>query len=229
MKGTGNPIPVSDIRVSVLGPPGSGKGTQAELAGQRFGIACFSTGDLLRKAVREESALGGQVKALLEAGSLVPDDLMGKVVEEKLRRLEPPGSMILDGFPRTCPQVEILDRILERLDRNLHLALALEVPETEILRRLSGRRICRSCGATFQVEFQAPRLAEKCDGCGKDLSIRKDDRESVIRNRLRIYRSETTPVLELYRERGLLTTVQANGAVEDVAKRFQETILQACA
>ncbi|MEE8184222.1 MAG: nucleoside monophosphate kinase [Acidobacteriota bacterium] len=215
--------------MSVLGPPGSGKGTQAELAGQRFGIACFSTGDLLRKAVREESALGGQVKALLEAGSLVPDDLMGKVVEEKLRRLEPPGSMILDGFPRTCPQVEILDRILERLDRKLHLALALEVPDPEILRRLSGRRVCRSCRATFHVEFQVPRLAGKCDGCGKDLSIRKDDRESVIQNRLRIYRSETTPVLELYRERGLLKEVQADGAVGDVAKRFQKEILQACA
>ena len=208
------------IRAVILGPPGSGKGTQAELLCRRFGCHRISTGDLLREAVRDMTRLGKQVQSILDAGRLVSDDLVGEVVEEKLRSPATARGYLLDGFPRTLRQVEILDGILERTGGMLDVAVLLEVEEAEILRRLGGRRVCSGCGATFHVEFQPPRSADSCDECGGKLKVRKDDQEDVIRERLRLYRKETTPVVDCYRKRGILKTVRSGGSAAEVSERF---------
>lgn len=223
-----NPIQEADaeIRAVVLGPPGSGKGTQAEKACGRFGCIRISTGDLLREVVRNRTLLGRKVKSLLEGGALVADDLIGKVVEEKLCSADGERGFLLDGFPRTRPQVEILDRILERAGNTLDAALYLDVEEAEILRRLGGRRVCGSCGGTFHVEYQPPERPDICDTCGGKLEIRKDDRQEVIRERLRVYRRETAPVVDCYRDRGLLRTIPANGSPDEVSERFQAQLAE---
>ena len=213
------------VRVVLLGPPGSGKGTQAERAAERFHMDHVSTGDLLRRAVRDGTELGRRVKIILDAGELVPDDVMGEVVEDRLRRLEAGRGVLLDGFPRTRVQVDLLDRILERLGQRLHAAVLLAVPEAEILRRLSGRRICRGCGATYHVAHQPPRRAGRCDACAGPLAIRDDDREDVICRRLRLYEQETAPVVACYRDRSILRTVAADAPTDEVAQRFQDEIL----
>jgi adenylate kinase len=150
-------------------------------------------------------------------------------VEARLRELGPDQGVLLDGFPRTRPQVDILDRILDRLGRSLSAAVLLEVAEAEILRRLSGRRVCRTCGHTYHLEFKPPRREGICDLDGGELVIRDDDRESVIRNRLRVYERETAPVVECYRGRGILRTVPANGTAGEVAEKIQQQIRQVAA
>lgn len=226
MKAGGKPGRAAGVRIVLLGPPGSGKGTQAELASRRFGFPWISTGELLRRAVREESPLGRRVAAILEAGELVPDGLVAEVVEGDVRRRDPEAGFLLDGFPRTRPQVDLLDRILERLGRSLGAALLLEVGEAELLRRLSGRRVCGSCGAIFHLVFHPPRAEGRCDGCGRELTQREDDREAVVRRRLQVYETETAPVVDCYRDRGVLRRVSAHGEPEEVAVRVQEEILR---
>ena len=207
-----------------MGMPGVGKGTQASLLRKRLGVTHVSTGEILREAVREGSALGQRVKGILEAGQLVPDDLMRELIVERLGQADAQQGFILDGFPRTAEQVAILDAVLEQLNIGLDGVYLLGAPEEEIIRRLSGRRVCPKCSAVFHLETRPPGSAGVCDGCGSALVQRPDDTESVIRDRLRVYAEQTRPIAETYRERGLLVEVDASGSPESIAERLTEAV-----
>ena len=204
-----------------MGPPGVGKGTQAEQLQARLGVPHVSTGNILRAAIRDEgSPLGRQVRGFVESGRLVPDALMGALIAERLERKDASVGFILDGFPRTLPQVTILDGVLGRLGMTLDKVLMLAVPESEIVRRLSGRRTCPGCGAVFHLDSRRPAADGVCDACGSTLTQRPDDTEAVIHERLKVYAAQTRPVAEAFRTRGLLVEIDGFGGVDAVGARL---------
>lgn len=205
-----------------MGPPGVGKGTQAKSLSRRLGLLHVSTGDILRVAVRDDAPLGRRARPYVESGRLVPDDLMGELIGERLARPDARGGFVLDGFPRTAEQVAALDGVLARLGLELDRVLLIVAPEAEIVRRLSGRRVCPSCGALFHVQSRPPRIEGVCDACGTALVQRADDREDVVRERLNVYERETLPVARAYRDRGLLLEVDGSGTPEEVFRRIRE-------
>lgn len=207
-----------------MGMPGVGKGTQAARLRDRLGVIHVSTGDLLREAVHNGSPLGRQARSHMEAGDLVPDELMGELIVERLSREDAGSGFVLDGFPRTGEQVLILDRVLERLGAKLDRVVLLGSAEAEVVRRLAGRRVCPRCHAVYHVETKAPRAAGVCDACGSALVQRPDDREEVVLQRLAVYREQTQPVVERYSQRGLLRVVEGNGAPETVASRLDAAL-----
>lgn len=208
------------MNVVLMGPPGVGKGTQAARLKALLGVPHVSTGDILRGSMQEGSALGRRVKEFVESGRLVPDDLMGDVIAEHLSRHGQAG-FVLDGFPRTLEQVAILDRVLAKLGTSLDRVLILVAPEAEIVRRLSGRRTCPKCGAVYHLESRPPKAAGICDICGSALVQRKDDTEEVIRERLKVYATQTLPVAEAYRAKGVLAEIDGLGEVEEVGERLK--------
>jgi adenylate kinase len=199
-----------------MGPPGAGKGTQAKFLENRLGVPHISTGDLLRAAVKEGSALGRRAKATMEGGQLVPDELIGELLAERLQRADAAAGFVLDGFPRTVEQVEILDRVLARVGHTLDAAFILKVPESDIVRRLSGRRTCPQCGTVFHIESRPPKSPGVCDQCGSALVLRPDDSDDVIRERLKVYDAQTLPVARAYGARGLLTEIDGTGSAPTV-------------
>jgi len=205
-----------------MGPPGVGKGTQARMLCKHLKVPHVSTGDILREAVHEASGLGRKVKPFLDCGSLVPDDMMGELVQDRLSRADARGGFILDGFPRTVAQVTILDGVLGQLGVALDRVFALEAPEHEIVRRLSGRRVCPQCGALYHLDSRQPRAAGVCDGCGSALVQRPDDEEAVVRRRLAVYREQTLPVIQAYRDRGLLWEADGTGDAERVFETLKK-------
>ncbi len=209
------------FRIILLGPPGVGKGTQAEFIEKRFGLFHISTGDILREAIESGSPLGLKARRFMDAGELVPDENVGEIIEEKLKENDVKERFLLDGFPRTAKQVEILDRILENVKSKIDVAFVLDLDEEEIVKRLSGRRVCSSCKALFNLTYKPPRAEGVCDRCGGKLVQRKDDTEEVIRERLSIYRSETLPVIDIYDTRGILVRVDGRNGSEKV----QQTIV----
>ena len=204
-----------------MGPPGVGKGTQAELMQQQLGVPHVSTGNILRAAMGDVgSPLGEKVRRFVESGGLVPDALMGDLIAERLERNDAKAGFILDGFPRTLEQVSILEDVLSRLGLAVDRVLMLVVPDAEIVRRLSGRRTCGSCGAVFHLESRPPVVPGVCDVCGEALVQRPDDNEAVIRNRLKVYTDQTLPVADAYRAKGVLVEIDGSGEVEDVRARL---------
>lgn len=204
-----------------MGPPGVGKGTQAEGLQQLLGVPHVSTGNILRAAMGQQgSPLGDRVRAFVESGRLVPDALMGDLIAERLERKDASAGFILDGFPRTLEQVSILEGVLRRLGLTLDRVLMLEVPEAEIVRRLSGRRTCPSCGAVFHLDSRPSKVPGVCDVCGAALVQRPDDKESVIRDRLKVYTDQTLPVADAYRAKGVLVEIDGSGDVDDVRNRL---------
>lgn len=212
------------MRIVLLGPPGAGKGTQAGFLAEHHGVPHISTGDMLRQAIREGTEAGRRAEGIVNAGRLVPDDLVRDIVEERLAREDCRDGFILDGYPRNLAQAGELEEILARLDSRLDLVLELSLPEEEIVKRLSGRRTCPACKAVFHLAFNRPATEGRCDACGAELVQRDDDRESVIRERLRVYRETTAPLVEHYRKRGLLRTVSAAGEVREVAGQIRRTL-----
>ncbi len=212
------------MRIVLMGMPGVGKGTQASLLRKTSGVPHVATGDILREAVREGSVLGQRVKDVLEAGQLVPDELVGRLIVERLERADARDGFILDGFPRTTEQVKILDSLLQQQNIGLDGVYLLGAPEQEIVRRLSGRRVCPGCSAVFHLDTNSPASAGVCDNCGSALVQRSDDTESVIRERLRVYDEQTRPLVAIYRERGLLVEVDSSGSPESVAERLTEAV-----
>jgi len=204
------------MRIVLMGMPGVGKGTQAARLRELTGGLHVSTGDILRESVKAGTELGERVRELLDSGALVPDELIGELIADRLARDDARGGFILDGFPRTLEQVTILDGVLERLAVELDGVVELIAPEEEVVRRLSGRRVCPGCGAVFHVDSDPPRSAGVCDGCGSALTQRPDDTPEVIRNRLEVYRRDTLPIAERYRERNLLQQVDASGHPDSV-------------
>ena len=203
--------------IVLLGPPGVGKGTQARRLNASLGLLYLSTGDALRQAVSAGTELGRKVKDVMASGKLVSDDLVGEVVAAALAGLPASSNgFLLDGFPRTLRQVAILDGILENAHLTLDHALFIDAPEDILIRRVTGRRVCPACEAVFHVDSKSPAKPDVCDACGGALVQRKDDSEGVVTERLRVYRTETTPVVAVYSERGILRRIDGAGAADAV-------------
>lgn len=213
-----------DLRLVFIGPPGVGKGTQAQTLATRYGIPRISTGDLLRSGIQRRTRLGEQARAFVEDGRLVPDDLVIEMVRERLQAEDCRKGYILDGFPRTLRQAEALDLLLGTLHQHLDLAVSFQVAEPVLIRRLAGRRSCSQCQAVYHLEFSPPRRPDICDLCGGGLIQRSDDQEATIRKRLAVYRTETEPLLQYYRARDLLVSLDAAGSVQDVSTRLEQAV-----
>lgn len=207
------------MRVILLGPPGAGKGTQAQRLTQTLGIPQVSTGDILRAAVAAGTPLGREAKATMDQGALVPDGVVIGIIRERLAAPDCARGYILDGFPRTAAQAEALGETLQALGTPLTAVLSITVDPEELVRRLSGRRTCGNCGAAYHMETAPPRRAGLCDRCGGALLQREDDREETIRKRLAVYREQTAPLVAYYRGRGLLREVDGRGDIDDVFAR----------
>lgn len=204
------------LRLIIFGPPGAGKGTQAKLLSERLGVPHIATGDMLREAVEAGTELGRLAKQYMERGELVPDEVVIRMVEERLSRPDCSRGFILDGFPRTVKQAEALEELLRRAGAKIDAAVNLEVGEEEVVRRISLRRTCKSCGAVYHLIFNPPKQNDVCDKCGGPLYQREDDREETVKRRLRVYRQQTEPLLEFYRQRGLLVNINGEGGIGQV-------------
>jgi adenylate kinase len=213
-----------DLRLVLLGPPGVGKGTQAASLEKRTGIPHISTGEILREAMRGGAPLGVEVRASVERGELVPDDLVAALVEERLDRPEAARGFLLDGFPRTVAQADRLDRMLAERGLTLDGVVNLSVPEPEIIDRLTGRRVCGSCGTPYHVRYSPPRVEGMCDKCGGALRTRSDDTRAAITERLRVYHEQTAPLIARYQEAGLLLTVDGRGRPDEVLARITSLV-----
>jgi adenylate kinase len=204
----------------LMGPPGAGKGTQAKLLETHFQVRHISSGDLLRVAVKKKTPLGVQAKRYMDRGELVPDEVMMGTIEESLRQNDTRNGFILDGFPRTVPQVDALCALLQGMGIRLDAVTSVQVPRPDLVKRLSGRRTCRECGAMYHIIFDPPSTAGICNKCNGELYQRDDDQEETIIARLEVYDRQTTPVLNKYRERGLLREVEGVGSREQVFERI---------
>ena len=212
------------MRLVFLGRPGAGKGTQAQKVAQASGIAHISTGDLLRAAMKEGTPLGREAKDYVESGRLVSDELVVRIVQERLRDLGPEASWLLDGFPRNVAQAEALDRVLAGLGETLDAVLYFAVSEETVIERLSGRRMCSRCGVNYHVKFKAPAKEGVCDADGAELVQRKDDQSDAIRERLTIYDKETAPLIDFYRGQGKLVEIPSDDAEEAIAARVSQAL-----
>jgi adenylate kinase len=211
------------MQLILLGPPGAGKGTQAKMLVEHFAIPQIATGDILRGAVQAGTALGMQAKSFMDAGALVPDEVVIGIVRERLQESDCQGGFILDGFPRTVAQADALQGSLAGLGRQLDKVISLTVDAEALVQRLTGRRTCRSCGRGYHITFEPPRSAQLCDACGGELYQRDDDQEATIRRRLGVYAEQTSPLIAYYRAAGLLAELDGMQPIPVV----QEQILGA--
>lgn len=215
------------IRIVLLGPPGSGKGTQASALQKRRGIAHIASGDLLRANVRDNTELGRQAKPYMNRGDLVPDTLILDMMAERLSQPDAREGYILDGFPRTVAQAEALEQRLEQIGCELDAVIYLRVPEAEILRRLSGRRTCPACNAVYHVDTMPPQREGICDACGAELVQRQDEKPDVIRKRLEVYEEQTQPLLRFYRGRSLLHEIDGTIGVDNAMDAIEDIVANA--
>jgi adenylate kinase len=207
------------VRIVLVGPPGAGKGTQAQFIASHLSIPKISTGDIFRANVSGNTPLGQKAKEYMDRGDLVPDEVTIAMVRDRLSEDDAQGGFLLDGFPRNVPQAETLKKILAEMDRKLDLVLELVVDDDEVVRRLSGRRTCRRCGRIWHVAFDPPTKDGVCDVCGGELFQRDDDREETIRHRLEVYQEQTAPLASFYADEGILVGLDATGPVEEVTER----------
>ncbi len=201
------------MKLILLGAPGAGKGTQADIS-KTYGIPTISTGNMIREAMKNETEMGKQAKAYVDAGQLVPDSVVIGIVRERLSAEDCKNGFILDGFPRTIPQAEALAEMGVELD----CALSIEVPDEEIVKRMSGRRVCGACGASYHTDFKRPAKADVCDQCGGALTRRKDDAPETVRERLEVYHTQTEPLKAFYEAQGKLRVVQGQEQVADTTR-----------
>jgi len=206
------------VKMILLGPPGSGKGTQAKMISAQLGVPQISTGDMLRAAVQEGSPMGLKAKALMDKGALVPDEVVVGIVRERLGKVDCGRGFILDGFPRTVAQADALEETLKNLGKDLDQVISLEVDREAVVERIAGRRTCRECGKMYHVKFEPPRTEGRCDSCAGDLYLRDDDREETVRKRLGVYQEQTAQLIDYYRNKKLLCEIdgmQEIGKVQD--------------
>lgn len=204
----------------LLGAPGSGKGTQAAMTGKTLGIPVISTGDILRTAIREQTETGLKAKSYVDAGKLVPDEVVAEALQSRLKESDCENGYILDGFPRTIPQAELL----EELGISPDIALSIEVPDSDIERRMAGRRVCLTCNAVFHTEYNRPKAEGICDICGGTLTRRADDEPETVRERLRVYHEQSEPLKGFYERLGKLRFVIGAGDVMDINRRITEAL-----
>lgn len=208
------------MNLILFGPPGAGKGTQAQFLVESYKIPQISTGDMLRVAVRQQTPLGLKAQEIMQQGGLVSDEIVLGIVEERLAQDDCRSGFVLDGFPRTIPQADALAEILQRCGRSIEHVVSLEVDNEEIVKRLSGRRSCPDCGKGYHVTYDAPKRVDVCDVCGVALVQRDDDREQTVRNRLAVYEQQTAPLKEYYRSQQLLRTIPGMGPIAEVQQRI---------
>lgn len=204
------------MRMVLLGPPGCGKGTQAKILIETYGIPQISTGDILREAISKKTDLGREAQAYMDKGALVPDQLVIKIIEGRLRQDDCAGGFILDGFPRTLSQAEALETTLAAMNQRIENVLSIEVEDAELLRRLTGRRICRKCGESYHLVFNPPRQEGQCDSCRGELYQRDDDKEETIKKRLNVYEAQTAPLISFYQKKGTLRSINGLGSIDAI-------------
>jgi adenylate kinase len=208
----------------LLGPPGAGKGTQAKLMIDKWEIPQISTGDILRAALREGTPLGLEAKGYMDAGELVPDRVVIGIIAERLKEDDAAEGFILDGFPRTIPQAEALQEILDELGRNIDHVVSIEVDDEELVTRLTGRRMCKGCGESFHVVFNPPASESTCDRCSGELYQRDDDKEETIRQRLAVYSQQTEPLIAYYSGQGKVRQIDGTGSIQDIFSRIEQAV-----
>ncbi len=208
------------MRLILLGPPGAGKGTQAKLLIDKYHIPQVSTGDILRQAIKDQTAIGLEAKKYMDAGNLVPDDLVIDLIRDRVKETDCKDGFILDGFPRTRVQAEKLSEMLQSMGVDLDAVIEIAVDENALIDRLTGRRTCSECGAMFHQSARPPKEKGICDGCQGELIQREDDKRETIVNRLEIYKKETQPLIEFYKNQGRLKTALGEGNVEQVFSRI---------
>jgi adenylate kinase len=209
------------MRLIILGPPGSGKGTQAKLLCDRLRMAHIATGDILREAVRLRTPMGQQAKPFMDQGKYVPDTLVNDIIAERLGRPDHPDSFVMDGYPRTLAQAKAFARVLQDVQLDLHAVVLLDVSDAEIVDRVAGRRVCPKDGSLYHVVNKPPKVPERCDLCGGALEHRDDDQEGTIRERLRVFHATMPSIIEYYRQQGLLREVNGSGAIEDIHRAIR--------
>ncbi len=215
------------MNLILLGPPGAGKGTQAKILTKKFAIPQISTGDILRSAVKEQTAMGLKAKSYMDSGALVPDDVVVGIVKDRLAQPDCANGFVLDGFPRTVAQADALKQMLAGLGKLIEHVLSIEVDKEDLLGRITGRRTCRSCGRGYHVAFDPPNVAGKCDECGGELYQRDDDREDTMRNRLAVYEEQTAPLIAYYKQESLLRSIKGVGSIEEIQRSILN-IIEGC-
>ncbi|HEM55489.1 MAG TPA: adenylate kinase [Thermodesulfobium narugense] len=208
------------MRLVFLGAPGAGKGTQAKMLVEQLKIPHISTGDMLRKAVADGTPLGKEAKSYMDKGELVPDSVVIGLIKERLQEADTENGFILDGFPRNVSQAKELDSLLGDLGKPLDVALVLDVPFEDLMKRLTGRRTCKSCGQMYNIYFSPPKVEGKCDVCGGELYQRADDNEETIKKRLEVYQKSTEPLIEYYKNKGILRVVQGTGDINAIYRKI---------
>lgn len=204
------------MKIIMLGAPGAGKGTQAKLIAEKYGIPHVSTGDIFRANIKNGTKLGMEAKQYMDKGLLVPDELTVKILLDRVADEDCKNGYVLDGFPRTIPQAEVLDKALVELDDKIDYAIDVDVPDENIVKRMGGRRACLSCGATYHIEHIPPKKDGVCDTCGEELVLRDDDKPETVQNRLNVYHEQTQPLIEFYEKKGVLKTVDGTQDMKDV-------------
>lgn len=216
------------MKIILLGPPGAGKGTQAKFISEKYSVPHISTGDIFRKNIAEKTPLGIKAKSYLDAGKLVPDELTIDIVKDRLGMEDCQKGFLLDGFPRTVNQAKALDDFLKSDSKSVDAALLIDVPKEFILERMTGRRVCSSCGASYHIKFNPTKVHGKCDACGGDVVQRKDDTESTVKDRLDVYAEQTQPLIGYYKNENKLLAVDGTGDIDEVFERVKKS-LNSCA
>ncbi len=204
------------MKIIMLGAPGAGKGTQAKKIADLCKVPHISTGDIFRANIKQGTELGKKAKTYMDAGELVPDELVCDLVVDRIQQDDCTEGFILDGFPRTIPQAEALTNALNAIEQKMEYALNIDVPDENIIRRMAGRRACVGCGATYHVEFNPPKVTDVCDVCGEKLILRDDDKPETVKNRLNVYHEQTKPLIDYYEKQGIVHTIDGTQTMEEV-------------
>lgn len=204
------------MKIIMLGAPGAGKGTQAKMIADKYGVPHISTGDIFRANIKNGTELGMEAKKYMDQGLLVPDELTVRILLDRVAQDDCKNGYVLDGFPRTIPQAEVLDSELTKLGDHIDYAINVDVPDENIVKRMSGRRACLTCGATYHIEHVLPKKEGICDVCGSELVLRDDDKPETVKNRLNVYHEQTQPLIDFYTEKGVLKTVDGTVPMEEV-------------
>ncbi len=204
------------MKIIMLGAPGAGKGTQAKMIAEKYGVPHISTGDIFRANIKNQTELGMEAKKYMDEGKLVPDELTVKILLDRVAKEDCANGYVLDGFPRTIPQAEVLTEALEKLNDAVDYAIDVDVPDENIVKRMSGRRACVNCGATYHIVHIPPKTEDICDKCGSELILRDDDKPETVLNRLKVYHDQTQPLIDYYTQKGILRTVDGTKDMKDV-------------